>query len=190
MKRMLLMWLMVMLSVGNVMSQTIPKVVTDEVDVFTNIRKVCTNTIKLYGKPASGCTMHIDGNDIYLHVRVYNIKDFLQDEEMPYKMLIKDKDGELISLEGAAIDTFERVSTHNIHWGCGIVTGGQKKKIELSLTFPLSAELVKILSEYKTRYIRFEVGRNTFDYTIDEYDLYYLHGLFEVTIPYLPTIED
>lgn len=187
MKRMLLMCLMVIVvGMSSTMAQQPdPRIVKDEVDVFTGERKVETSRVKLYGNPTSGLTMRIDGDKVYLHVRLYNVKDFLQDDEMPYKMLIKSSDGSVITLDGASMDTFDRVSSHNINWGFGIITGGQKKKTELSLTFPLSANLVENVIECKARYIRLEVGRNTYDYEIDTDDFYYFRELFNVILPYI-----
>lgn len=127
--------------------------------------------------------VRIDNNGAMLVVKLYNIIDFKSGEDMTPSLHFLDSAGNVVSYQGVNPEINEHIYTSNIHWGFGITTGSESKKMDIIMLFPLDKALADYIADADIKGVRVQIAQNIFDYTLKKYEL----KIFKKNIDFVST---
>lgn len=164
----------------------------DKTDPFTKERIMQTNSY--WGTQSIVSTntkieyyVVFNNDEASLFIRLYRIYNFKGGDTLGYQLMATDSQGNIAVLNGseeAQIDN-ERVKTNNVHWGYGIVTGSQKKAIDIILSFPINKNVVENPIIKDIQCIRLTIGEQNYDYNLNKADRKNLIKLTNLVMPYM-----
>lgn len=188
MKNLLLTTLFLVIGISASFAQPKSKFVINEVDPFTQQRRLQTQKVLLeeVNRGARSSIYYTVESDTVRFVADFHLTDFDATGNIQGELLLMDDVGDIHTVASTNdIDVDAVTRTSSVHWGFGISSGSNVQTFTITTAFVIDKRFTELILNRDIQYIRIEINDYTFNYKLYKPTLKALRKQIQLVEPYI-----